>query len=257
MDNKCYYPTIFRGIPQADSIAFRIGGFWYDSNMQNIDEINLSKLINAEPAAFIKKATNSFGGKGVQFISAENSEMFSAFEKAIENIGGDIVVQRPLKQHPSLSAINESSVNTIRVLSLLREDGVKIYSSVLRMGIAGSRVDNASSGGITCGITEDGTLKEKAFKPSGEVYNVHPTSGLEFGGYSIPSFEKIKELVNKAHPMVPHFKMVSWDFAVNEQGNPIMIEANLCLGELDFHQLNNGPLFGEDTKQILDEVFHK
>ena len=55
----------------------------------------------------------------------------------------------------------------------------------------------------------------------------------------------------------PHFKMVSWDFAVNEHGNPIMIEANLCLGELDFHQLNNGPLFGEDTKKILDEVFQK
>ena len=26
-------------------------------------------------------------------------------------------------------------------------------------------------------------------------------------------------------------------------------------GEIDFHQLNNGPLFGDDTKEILDEVF--
>jgi len=57
--------------------------------------------------------------------------------------------------------------------------------------------------------------------------------------------------------MVPHFRLVSWDFAINEEGHPVMIEANLNLGELDFHQLNNGPVFGEDTKKILDEVFGK
>lgn len=26
-------------------------------------------------------------------------------------------------------------------------------------------------------------------------------------------------------------------------------------GEIDFHQLNNGPLFGDDTEEILKEVF--
>lgn len=38
---------------------------------------------------------------------------------------------------------------------------------------------------------------------------------------------------------------------------PVLIEANLRYGELDFHQLNNGPVFGKDTKKILDEVFGK
>ena len=32
-------------------------------------------------------------------------------------------------------------------------------------------------------------------------------------------------------------------------------DANLHFGEIDFHQLNNGPLFGDDTKEILKEVF--
>lgn len=34
-----------------------------------------------------------------------------------------------------------------------------------------------------------------------------------------------------------------------------IIEANLCDGQLDLHQLTNGPLFGDDTVKILDEVF--
>ena len=64
-----------------------------------------------------------------------------------------------------------------------------------------------------------------------------------------------KELVKKAHPMVPHFRLVSFDIAINEEGEPIFIEANLCKGSIEIHDFNNGPVFGEDTKKILDEVY--
>lgn len=63
------------------------------------------------------------------------------------------------------------------------------------------------------------------------------------------------ELVKSLHPQIPHFRLVSWDVAINEDGKPILIEVNLKYGELDFHQLNNGSLFGEDAAGILDEVF--
>lgn len=42
---------------------------------------------------------------------------------------------------------------------------------------------------------------------------------------------------------------------MDNNDEPMLIEANLCDGELDFHQLNNGPLFGVDTEEILSEVF--
>lgn len=71
----------------------------------------------------------------------------------------------------------------------------------------------------------------------------------------IPNFEKIKELVTQQAKLLPHFRLVSWDIALNEKDMPILIEANLHFGEIDFHQLNNGPLFGDDTKEILKEVF--
>ena len=45
--------------------------------------------------------------------------------------------------------------------------------------------------------------------------------------------------------------------ACDENNEPGLIEANLCDSELDFHQLNNGPVFGEDTELILQEVFGK
>ena len=74
-------------------------------------------------------------------------------------------------------------------------------------------------------------------------------------GYQLPGYKEACELVKRAHPMVSHFKLVSWDIAIDENGSPIMIEANLAKGSSEVHQLNNGPLFGDDTKKILDEVF--
>lgn len=255
MDNKCYYAQLFSGIEQPETVVYRIGGLWFDAQRQLIDCSTAYEILRRELACFVKIATESYGGKGVCYLNSADGDIGAQFEKFVGKTKADIVVQRPIRQHADLARINESSVNTYRILSLLSQDGVKIYSSILRMGVAGAKVDNASSGGITCGITGDGKLKKYAYRVNGERFDRHPTSGVEFDGYQLPGFAEAKKLVEKAHPMVPHFKMVSWDIAIQEDGTPVMIEANLAKGELDFHQLNNGPLFGEDTKKILDEVF--
>ena len=39
--------------------------------------------------------------------------------RKIEQIKQDIIIQRPVRQHPSLAQLNVSSVNTIRVMSFL------------------------------------------------------------------------------------------------------------------------------------------
>ena len=257
MDNKCLYPILFPGIPQADNIAFRKNNFWFNNNDEMLSQSALADILNAEPAVFVKMATNSAGGKGVHYLDSGKQSLYTQLMDIMSSTKEDIVIQRPLKQHAALAAINASSVNTIRVISLLSKNGVKCYSTILRMGIDGSKVDNASSGGITCGITPEGKLKKTAYKPSGEKYDVHPTSGVVFEGYTIPGIKEVWETVNRAHKKFPHFRLVSWDFAIDTDGHPVMIEANLNLGELDFHQLNNGPLFGDDTKMILDEVFGK
>ena len=48
---------------------------------------------------------------------------------------------------------------------------------------------------------------------------------------------------------------MSWDIAIDEDGNPVLIEANMRKGSVNFHQFNNGPLFGELTERVLNEIF--
>ena len=37
--------------------------------------------------------------------------------------------------------------------------------------------------------------------------------------------------------------------------DPVLIKANFSYGGVTIHQLNNGPIFGDDTEKILREVF--
>lgn len=250
LDNKCLYSRLFPGTLQPQTVAGRMNGVWTDASFEMISEEKLLSLISNAGAVVIKEATESEGGHGVHF-----AEDCSSASEAIKQIQGDIIIQKVIKQHGELNRLNESSVNTIRIISLLSKDKVKIYSSILRMGINGSKVDNASSGGITCGITDKGRLKPIAYATNGTKYDAHPTSKVKFDDIVVPSFDKAKELVLKLHPYIPNFRLISWDIAINEEAEPVLIEANLCYGELDFHQLNNGPLFGEDLDMILEEVF--
>ena len=255
VDNKTEYRRLFPDIKQPDTILTRCNGFWYNNELI-LHNIAIVDVILSNCPCFIKLATESEGGKGVYYIDKEtNSEELI---QLINKIKGDIIVQKALVQSSELSALNSSSVNTIRLMTLLKSDGtVKLCSACLRMGINGAKVDNASSGGIVAGIDENGCLKKYAYRPTGERFKTHPTSLVVFEHYQIPNFDKCKDVVLSLASHYPNFRLISWDIALDKDNEPVLIEANLCSGELDFHQLNNGPIFGDETKEILMEVFNR
>ena len=257
LDHKCLYKRMFPGITQADSILYRMGGFWYDANWGSITLDEALTIVSKEPAVVAKAATRSVCGNGVQFIENNQGNIIVAFTEALKKQPGDIVVQRPIQQHASFAALHPSSVNTLRILSLLTEEGPKIYSVIVRMGGSGERIDNRIATGLFCGVKGNGDLAPVAYRLNGDKFTAHPTSGLVFEGHRLAGVEKAKELVKKAAPMLPLFRLVSWDIVIDDNGEPLMLECNLAKGSIHYHQLTNGPVFGEDTKKILDEVFGK
>ena len=249
---------LFHQIPQPLSILKRMNGIWLDGGGKPVGTLEIKEIISSEhDGMFVKEAQVSAGGHGVLFVEP-TSKAYDEIMNFSNNVKTDIIIQRELKQHADLAKFNSSSVNSLRIYSILNKNGsVKIYSSVLRIGVGNIKVDNYASGGVSCGITDKGYLKKYAYNKKGERVEKHPYTGVIFEGCKIPSYDKAVELVKKAHPTIPHFRSVSWDIMINEEGTPMLIEANLCRGGIDLLQLSNGPLFGEDTKAILDEVFEK
>ena len=255
IDHKCYFDMYLPDMKQPTCVAKRINRFWFDPNRNRISKEQAEKLVMETPELFVKIAKDSSGGKGVWYLKDDEDK--AEFWSAQGNAKEDLILQLPVKQHPQLNALYPHAINTIRVISMLREEDVKIYSVVIRMGQGGMVVDNLSSGGMSCGITEDNRLKRYAYTQPGERCEHHPDTGTVFLDYPLPSIDRVREIVKTHHQAFPHFRLMSWDFAIDEHGDPVLIEVNLSYGDLDCHQFNNGPLFGEDTKEILDEVFGK
>ena len=254
LDNKCYYHKMFPGIAQPKLVAYRLNGFWYADDVMLLGgEKEAFEVVAKEKEVFVKRAADSGGGHGVKYLHCKDITE-EEFSEEIKDFKGDVAIQRGITQHEALSKINPSSVNTIRIITLLKREETLVLSAILRMGVGASKVDNSSSGGMTIGLTTDGKLKKTACVDKRRFVTEHPTSGVVFDGYQLPSFGEATDLVKRASRMVPHFRMVAWDIAILEDGTPTLIEANLYDGQLDSHQIHNGPLFGEDTKKVLDEV---
>lgn len=261
-NDKNYYSKIFAGIAQPRILVRKMKGMLFDAEYQQISVDDALALILSEKEVICKPTLETGSGRGIRFWQSEK-DIKHINNFLINPQEADYVVQAIIKQHAELDRVHKGSINTIRICSLLMEDGVHILSSVLRMGVGEAKVDNATAGdnaqydGMTCGINPDGTLKEYAHGYNyGKKFDKHP-QGLIFAEYTVPCYDKALELVKKAHPIIAHFRLVSWDIAIDENGEAVLIEANMRNGSINFHQFNNGPLFGDLTERILDEIFVK
>ena len=263
LDDKNLYDLYFADVKRPKTIARKINDVFMNEDYQPISAKDFLSICDENKEVVVKSAIGSYGGHGVRFWNSASD----TYEQLLDfvytnnckrfkgsNVYHQYIIQEAIHQHPMLDRINSTSINTVRIMTLYENGKCTSLSSVLRMGIDGSRVDNCSSGGIVCGITEEGILKDVAYDGMANAYHCHP-QGFEFAGVKIEGFGKCIELAKKlACRFYGVSRLISWDFAIDEDAEPVLIEMNISFGELDFHQLCNGPILGDDTDRILKDV---
>ena len=254
LDNKNMYDLYFHDINRPTTLVRKMNGILLNYAYAPIDidyAVNLCILNND---VIIKQAINSDGGKGIQFINdcALNKEELKRTLIELDNF----IIQKIIEQHQTLASFNPQSVNTIRIMTFYWKNKPIVLSSVFRMGANGATVDNASSGGVVCGINKDGTLNEIAFDSKAKIYYTHP-QGKRFKGTAIPSYQECIKIASElAVRFINYSKLISWDFSVAKDGTPVLIEANFTGGGVNIHQMCNGPIFSELLNDILTEIFN-
>lgn len=196
-------------------------------------------------------------GVGVRKIHLENgvvNDGKQTIEELFDEYRADFLIQKVIKQHVEMAALNPSSINTIRVVSYRSGMEVKAVYTVIRIGRKGMNVDNESAGGISAIISKDGTIGKYAYGAPGDDMIEFTDSGVRLEGYKVPSFDKAIELVKFSHMQLPYFNLIGWDIAIEEDGSPIMIELNL---NPDLSQSANGPAFGEYTEEIIKDAMSR
>ena len=252
-DNKNMYDLYFHDVPQPKTLVRIVNGFIQDNNYQFIDIEKAISLCEANSHIIIKPSIDSEGGAGIRFWNNKTNSREEL--EALLTDGGNYIFQSVVNQCNQLAQIHPNSLNTIRIITLIHNNEVIPLSSILRMGRGGASVDNAASGGCYCGINHDGTLKDIAYDSLGNKYAEHPQGGI-LSKYKIPNFYKCVDMVKFLAPRLSHIsKLCSWDICVDSNDMPLLIEVNLSYGDVQLHQITNGPIFGDMTATILNEVF--
>ncbi len=167
-------------------------------------------------------------GRGCFKITTSNfKEVLNEYFQLL--IDGDYIHTEVVKQHPKLNTVNDKALNTIRLITLITEQGnTEIIFSSIRFGVGDSVTDNASAGGFFVKIDNNtGKLVGPGyFLPQfgGDEISHHPISGVALEGFEIPFYDEMKTLVYRAVELIPD-RLIGWDIGVSEIG-PLIIEAN-------------------------------
>ena len=205
--------------------------------------------------AIIKPTINSCEGRGVQLFSTVMGKLENGtpIENFLAGYGEDFIVQERVKQHPFLMSLNDSSLNTMRILTLRIDNEVRVLSTAIRVGGKGSITDNAYGGGFCTGLTKDGSLKPHGYRLTTGDHIDKLQNGMTLEGLKVPYFDKVITTAKRLALTLPYLRIIGWDFTIDEEGEPVFIEMNTLPG-IYIMQLCNGPVFGDMTDDLLMSV---
>lgn len=227
---------------------------YYDNGMRQISIDDAVEICSFQSELFLKPSLETSGGKGAKLLSLQNikiDERRSIIRKELEERGNDFVVQECIRQHPVMAQFNPSSVNTLRITTLMLNGRFSICSIVLRCGKFGSIVDNWGAGGLIINVEPNGQLNSIAHDINLNEYSSN--GNCVFSKCEVPQIPKILKLVEKCHSEdFAICKFIGWDIAIDHNGDPVILELNSSQPGVIGEQLVAGPIFGERTQEVID-----
>lgn len=264
-DKNSYELLLGNNIKVPEALLRSIGGFLYTFDFRPLGKTNqftiLPPLVERK-LLVIKPTMDSGGGKAVRLFSATGIEVdLTPKERGINTLAdlfnqysGNFIIQSYIKQHHWFARFNESSLNTVRILTYrsVASDEVTVLHCLLRAGAPGSVTDNQASGGIVCAVSLEGELSTFGVDKHGKRHT--GTESLEFrNAGTMPFITKIMEAALRVASAYRYSRLLGLDFAIDTAGEVILIEVNDTNNEINFYQMTSGPLFGSFTTEVAEE----
>ncbi|MCP4221578.1 MAG: hypothetical protein GY765_43540 [bacterium] len=252
------HPGIF-----PDVLLRNLMGVYYDVDYKNVANVDAAIASWDAQDLVVKPSIDTGSGRNVQIFHKKpegyvnNKEEVLSLEYLNKRYGMDFLVQDRIRQHEYFNKFNRTSVNSIRMTTYrsVKTEEVTVLHSNMRMGAKGALVDNCNIGGVAIHIDDNGKLNDFATDTSGNKHYAPPSNpGLTFSKVpTVPHFEEMKEMARKIAGDYFYFRMLGFDFCLQDDGKPRLLEINFGGLGICF-QMDSGPLFGKHTDEIIDYV---
>jgi hypothetical protein len=251
LDSKVFMSKLLRanGVPHPVPVVYAESGHLFCSENRLIEgPTDLSRIMaSVGTSRMFVKDDVSYGGRTVRVFSATEDGYKSSDGQVIdfeflERLASttNFICQEELQQIDALSALNPTSINTVRVMTKFRTTGVDVLAAILRVGRAGSCVDNAGRGSLCCEVN----LRTWSTTGTAVLWNsvpfefcmYHPDSGEAFHGIKLPFRQETFSLLKGIAILFPGCEIIGWDIALTPDG-PVIVEGNWNAG-LRFPQMS-------------------
>ena len=195
---------------------------WCDCATCSFDEF---KAFAKKHETFFAKPTMGLQGLGARIIDTKTDTLKNIFKMCRRE---GILAEEIVQQHEELSRVNSSTVNTIRVITMLDTKGQPhVMAAAGRFGRKGFVIDNFHGGGVSVVIDEKtGKVISQSIDKNHHRGLIHPDSEVVLLGFQYPVWDKVIDLAHKAALTVPEAKHIGWDICITKDGDVDLIEGN-------------------------------
>lgn len=198
---------------------------WVD--IKSCDERAIEGLILDKDKIVLK---NSYGdsGKQVCIYKLSEDDTPEGIISYMRRNGYDLA-EEVLTNHKKLAYFNPTSLNTVRIVTVNRDNNVSFLFAGLRIGAKGSELDNISQGGSVARVDlETGRINTHFYGKKSER-TLNTIENKNDIGYELPCWTALKNMAENAARIIPEMGIVAWDICITPKG-PVIVEGNESFG---------------------------
>lgn len=243
------------------TIVCRInGGNLLDSEYEFANK-DLSVYIGTATSLILKPTVNSCSGRNIikfdkigdAFVSSDKK--ISLTKDYLMSLQGDFCLQETLCQHKFMSNLCASSVNTIRLClyrSVINEEPI-VTAAIIRIGKEGSYVDNAHAGGMFIGVNaKTGEMGKYVIDQYGNRCEVWNDIDYSKNHFFVPHWDRVISFAKSIGKKIHHHRLIAMDIAIDNNGEPILIEYNIEGFSFWLFMYTNQEVFGKYTDEVIE-----
>lgn len=242
------------------TVLRRMGGGILDGSYKPVTDLR-DILLRQEGDLFLKPSVDTSSGIGVQkYVKHDNEyvEVRSQEPLSIEKLksyGLNFILQNAVMQHPYVSQLCSSSINTLRIATYrsVIDEKPHVIGALIRIGKEGEYVDNAHAGGRFVAINkETGELGKCAVDQYGRIYNEWNDINFLNSNFVYPHWDKVLQCALEVTQSLHHMRLIQLDIAMDINNCPKIIEYNV-IGYSPWLYMTTGCIpLGEYTSEIID-----